>query len=178
VSAGFAPQASGGPRVGGGRLRAACGRRGRFGYTPARFEFRRPDLLGAAQAAGNPLLDSDIFDPYERLVRIEVLGREVEVPERNRLLRCFQFLSLESISMGDFCWNGDCTNCQFWYRDAGEREGSERTALACRFDVREGMTVTRLSPYVHIDGVTNRGGATEETVETRAAAEDAAGRGA
>jgi predicted molibdopterin-dependent oxidoreductase YjgC len=101
------------------------------------------------------VFDSELFDPYERLVRIEVLGREVEVPERNRLLRCFQFLSLHSISMGDFCWNGDCANCQIWYVDAGEGAGAERTALACRTDVREGMSITRLDPHVHIEGVTD-----------------------
>jgi len=55
----------------------------------------------------------DLLDPYERLVRVEILGKPVEVPEKNRLLRCFQYLSLNTISYGDFCWNGDCTNCQF-----------------------------------------------------------------
>ena len=97
--------------------------------------------------------DADLFAPYERLVPIEVLGRGVEVPERNRLLRCFQFLSIETISYGDFCWNGDCTNCQFWYHERGERAAEDRTALSCRFDVREGMVVTRLSPHVRIRGV-------------------------
>ncbi|HZI20125.1 MAG TPA: hypothetical protein VEY09_16190 [Pyrinomonadaceae bacterium] len=118
------------------------------------------------------MLHNDLFDPYDRLVRIEVLGRTVEVPEHNRLLRCFQFLSLESISMGDFCWNGDCTNCQVWYRDPNDTGGPERTALACRFDVREGITITRLSPHVHILGVTDCGGRSEETA-AGAAGEDA-----
>lgn len=101
------------------------------------------------------MIESDLFAPYERLVRIEVLGRAVEVPERNRLLRCFQFLSLDSVSMGDFCWNGDCTNCQIWYYDAGDAQRIERTALACRFDVREGMSITRLSPHIRIEGITD-----------------------
>ena len=92
---------------------------------------------------------SDLFEPFDRLVALEVLGRRVEVPERNRLLRCFQFLSIETISYGDFCWNGDCTNCRFWYREGGQ----DRTALACRFDVREGLVVTRLSPHIVIEGV-------------------------
>ncbi len=69
--------------------------------------------------------DSDLFDPYEKLVTVEILGRRAEVPERNRLLRCFQFLSLDSISYGDFCWNGDCTNCQFWYHERGETEAQD-----------------------------------------------------
>ena len=97
--------------------------------------------------------ESDLLHPYERLVAIEVLGRRVEVPERNRLLRCFQFLSLETISYGDFCWNGDCANCQFWYHDAGQTEAQDRTALACRFDVREGIVITRLSPHLRIEGI-------------------------
>src|SRR3954470_14645628 len=92
---------------------------------------------------------ADLLDPYEKLISLEIVGKQVQVPERNRLLRCFQYLSIETISYGDFCWNGDCTNCQFRYRE----EGREKTALACRFDVREGLVVTRLSPHVRIKGV-------------------------
>jgi hypothetical protein len=106
--------------------------------------------------ADEPALDPDLFAPYERLVEIEVLGHGRSVPERNSLLRCFQYLSVETISYGDFCWNGDCTNCQFWYREEGEAEAQERTALACRFDVREGLRVTRLNPHVRIKGVTGK----------------------
>ena len=97
---------------------------------------------------------ADLLDPYDKLVNIEILGKSVEVPEKNRLLRCFQYLSINTISYGDFCWNGDCTNCQFWYREEGQAEPQDRTALACRFDVREGLVVTRLAPHVRIKGVT------------------------
>ena len=100
-----------------------------------------------------PAFDPDLFAPYERLVELEVLGHPVRVPERNTLLRCFQYLSIRTISYGDFCWNGDCTNCQFWYHEAGQSEAQDKTALACRFDVREGLVVTRLSPHVRISGV-------------------------
>jgi len=97
--------------------------------------------------------DSDLYEPYDRLVTIEVAGRRVSVPEGNRLLRCFQYLSLRSISYGDFCWNGECTNCQFWYREPGDDERDpDRTALSCRFDVREGMIITRLSPGIRLEG--------------------------
>ncbi len=99
------------------------------------------------------MIDSDLLDPYERLIDIEVLGRTVEVPERNTLLRCFQFLSVNTISYGDFCWNGDCTNCQFWYHERGQTEEQDRTALSCRFKVREGLVVTRLSRFIEIEGV-------------------------
>jgi hypothetical protein len=103
------------------------------------------------------LIDSDLFEPYERLIEIEILGRRVEVPENNRLLRCFQFLSMHSISYGDFCWNGDCTNCQFWYRDEEEAaaRGDDKTALSCRFKVREGLNITRLNEHVKLEGINN-----------------------
>ncbi|HEV7904614.1 MAG TPA: hypothetical protein VGO96_12295 [Pyrinomonadaceae bacterium] len=101
------------------------------------------------------MIDSDLFEPYERLIEIEILGRRVEVPENNRLLRCFQFLSMRSISYGDFCWNGDCTNCQFWYRDeeAAATRADDKTALSCRFKVREGLTITRLNEHVKLEGI-------------------------
>ena len=99
------------------------------------------------------MFESDLLDPYERLIAIEILGRRVEVPENNRLLRCFQYLSLESISYGDFCWNGDCNNCRVWCRDAGQPAHANRPALACRTDVREGMVITGLGPHIKIKGV-------------------------
>src|ERR1043165_2896247 len=109
------------------------------------------------QSAGNTGLQDvavDLLDPYEKLVSIEVLGNTVDVPEKNRLLRCFQFLSIQTISYGDFCWNGDCTNCQFWYREEGPTAAQDKTALACRFEARERLVVTRLDPHVRIKGVT------------------------
>jgi len=97
--------------------------------------------------------ESDLLDPYERLIRIEVVGHSVEVPEKNRLLRCFQYLSLRSISYGDFCWNGECTNCQIWHHAPGQTEADDRPSLACRMEVIEGMVITRLSPFIALDGI-------------------------
>ena len=98
--------------------------------------------------------DSDLFEPFTKLIPIEVLGRRVEVPENNRLLRCFQFLSMRSISRGDFCWNGECSNCQFWYREPGQPDaGPDKTALSCRFRVREDLNITRLNSCVRLDGL-------------------------
>src|SRR5918997_5063709 len=111
-------------------------------------------------------MDSDLYEPYERLIRIELLGQEARVPENNRLLRCFQFLSLRSISYGDFCWNGDCTNCQVWYREPGDdARAPDRTALSCRFTVREGLNVTRLHPCVRVEGVNAQDQPAEKTGE-------------
>lgn len=99
------------------------------------------------------MIEDDLFDPYEKLIPIVVLGRRVEVPENNQLLRCFQFLSMNTISYGDFCWNGECTHCQFWYHEGGQDETQDKTALSCRFAVREGLVITRLSHFVELEGI-------------------------
>ena len=101
-----------------------------------------------------PTLDNDLLDPYERLVSIEVLGKQVEVPEKSRLLRCFQFLSLNTISYGDFCWNGDCTNCQIWYHSEGHSKENDKPGLSCRMEVIEGMKITSMSPFIKLEGIT------------------------
>jgi hypothetical protein len=99
-------------------------------------------------------VDSDLYEPFDRLVEIEILGKQVSVPNNNPLLRCFQYLSLHSISMGDFCWNGDCANCQIWYRLPGDAAERERTALSCRTNVIEGMMIVRIAAEVKMDGIT------------------------
>ena len=88
----------------------------------------------------------EIFEPFDKLVEICVCGETKEVPENNSLLRCFQFLSLETISFGDFCWNGDCLNCCVWL----ENEGKEKSVLACRTIVEEGMKITRMSGEISL----------------------------
>jgi hypothetical protein len=99
-------------------------------------------------------VNADLLDPYEKLVSIEVLGRAVSVPEKNRLLRCFQYLSLHTISYGDFCWNGECTNCQIWYHMEGQDEQFDKPALSCRLECTEGMVITRLSRFIDLEGIT------------------------
>src|SRR5215510_6834696 len=108
----------------------------------------------SADESDSQTITGDLLDPYEKLVKIEVLGSEVSVPERNRLLRCFQYLSLNTISYGDFCWNGECTNCQVWYHMKGQNEQRDRQALSCRLQCEDGMVITRLSRYIELDGIT------------------------
>ncbi len=88
----------------------------------------------------------DIFEPFERLVEIEIGGAPKQVPENNTLLRCFQFLSMETISYGDFCWNGDCLNCRVRITN-GEKE---KSVLACRTKVEEGMEIISLSDEIKL----------------------------
>jgi succinate dehydrogenase/fumarate reductase-like Fe-S protein len=90
--------------------------------------------------------DSDIFEPYERLIEIEICGERREVPENNSLLRCFQYLSMETVSYGDFCWNGDCANCQVWLEGAAK----EKPVLSCRTKVEEGMRIVRMSREINL----------------------------
>jgi hypothetical protein len=102
---------------------------------------------GAAPPAarkGEKVGDSP-FRPYERLVRIKVLGKTVEVPEKNMLLRCFQYVSPETIPYGRFCWNQECQTCRISYRLPGKREET-REVLSCKVLVAEGMEITELSP--------------------------------
>jgi hypothetical protein len=88
--------------------------------------------------------DPDLFEPYDRLIEIEILGKTRSVPENNSILRCLQFLDLEAISYGDFCWNGECLNCQVWLKN-GEKE---KAVIACRTNVFPGMDIVRMSDQI------------------------------
>jgi len=89
---------------------------------------------------------SSLFRPYDRLVRIEILGKNFDVPDSNPLLRCFQFLAPEDISYGRFCWNEDCQYCRVTY-DMGE--GSPvRSAISCKLMVQDGMRIREVSTEI------------------------------
>ncbi len=88
----------------------------------------------------------DIFEPFEKLIKIEILGKKVKVPENNTLLRCFQYLSIKTVSLGDFCWNGDCANCQVWL----ESKVKNKPVLACRTKVKEGMKIVKMANEIDL----------------------------
>jgi NADH dehydrogenase/NADH:ubiquinone oxidoreductase subunit G len=89
----------------------------------------------------------DLFEPFEKLVKIEILGKEYEVPENNTLLRCFQYLSLETISYGEFCWNGDCLNCQVWIKNGDK----EKALMTCLAKVEDGMQIVRMAEEIKLE---------------------------
>lgn len=89
---------------------------------------------------------STLFRPFQRLVKISLLGHEFEVPDNNHLLRCFQYLATEGISYGRFCWNEDCQYCRITF-DLGEGTPS-RAALACKLMVQEGMRVKEVTTEI------------------------------
>jgi hypothetical protein len=89
-------------------------------------------------------LTAEVFRPYERLVEITILGKTFLVPERNSLLRAFQFISPETIPYGRFCWNQECQYCRVDCKLADDNLA--RPILSCKFIVSEGMEISNLAP--------------------------------
>ena len=88
---------------------------------------------------------SDVYEPWERLVRIVVLGKALEVPEKNLLLRQLQYVS-EDVGMGRYCWNAECRYCEVSYQRPDD--DTEHTGLACRLRGFDGMRLTKLAAEV------------------------------
>jgi hypothetical protein len=84
-----------------------------------------------------------VFRPYERLVEIKVLGKSFQVPEKNSVLRCFQYLSPETIPYGRFCWNQECQYCRVTCQLPDDAQ--PRQILSCKFIVSPGLEITELS---------------------------------
>jgi hypothetical protein len=93
-------------------------------------------------------LREGLFERFKDLVEISICKERSMVPENNKLLRCFQYIKMDTVSVGDYCWNGECTNCLIWYRT---EEGELKSALACRLYVRPGMEITGLSDALKAD---------------------------
>ena len=86
-------------------------------------------------------LHPEIFEPYDRLIEITLLGEKKLVPENNSILRCLQYLDMDKISEADLCWNGECLDCQVWVR-SGDKE---KALISCRANAIEGMEIVRVS---------------------------------
>lgn len=92
----------------------------------------------------------DLFEPYSKLIPIFIKGKEYLVPENNTLLRGLQYLNSE-VAYGNFCWNGDCRNCQILIRR--DAEGPEVTALGCLTKVVAGLHILKLPPGLSVESV-------------------------
>ena len=88
---------------------------------------------------------SDVYEPWERLVRLVVLGKVLEVPEKNLLLRQLQYVS-EDVGMGRYCWNAECRYCEVQYQRPGDP--AEHTGLACRIRGMDGMRLVKVSTEI------------------------------
>ena len=95
-------------------------------------------------AEGEAPFMSEVFRPYERLIEITILGKTFLVPERNSLLRAFQFISPETIPYGRFCWNQECQYCRVDCQLSDDDQA--RPILSCKFIVSEGMDISDLAP--------------------------------
>jgi hypothetical protein len=122
---------------------------------------------------GDSSLMTDIFRPYEKLVEITILGKTFLVPEKNSLLRAFQFISPETIPYGRFCWNQECQYCKVNCQLSDDDQA--RPILSCKFLVSEGMSISDLAPEL-IGCLRTKLGQAAQTVasqEPAAAAENA-----
>jgi len=85
---------------------------------------------------------TDVYEPYDKLVKLVILGKLFEVPDNNLLLRQMQFVAAD-IGYGRYCWNGECRACEVLYCQT--HGGPEYAALACRIKGQQGMRVMRLA---------------------------------
>ena len=88
---------------------------------------------------------SDFYEPWEKLIRLVVLGKVFEVPENNLLLRQLQYVA-EDVGMGRYCWNAECRYCEVHYQRPGDP--AEHSVLACRVRGFDGMRLTKLAAEV------------------------------
>jgi len=100
-------------------------------------------LNARSQPYAKDFIMSEPFRPYEKLVDITIFGKKFQVPERNSLLRCFQFISPETIPYGRFCWNQDCQYCRVTCQLPDDDESREM--LSCKFIVMPGMEISEMS---------------------------------
>jgi predicted molibdopterin-dependent oxidoreductase YjgC len=101
-----------------------------------------------AQPPVHPDLDLSLFDPFQKLVQIEVLGKKFNVPENNTLMRCFQYFAFEPISYGGFCWNGTCRLCEIDYQLP---DGRKRQCLSCCTKVVDGMEIVKTTEELRFE---------------------------
>jgi len=88
---------------------------------------------------------SDYYEPFEKLIRIVVLGKVLEVPEGNLLLRQLQYVAPD-VGMGRYCWNAECRYCEVHY--SRPDDPAVHTVLACRIKGFAGMRLVKLAPEV------------------------------
>ncbi|MCU1284592.1 MAG: ferredoxin [Acidobacteriales bacterium] len=93
-----------------------------------------------------PRTPGPLYKPFEKLVKIHVLGKDFEVPEGNILLRAFQYMAPETVPYGRFCWNEECQYCRVHF-DVGP-DSPERVALSCKLVVKDGMRVTEAAQEI------------------------------
>jgi NADH dehydrogenase/NADH:ubiquinone oxidoreductase subunit G len=97
-----------------------------------------------ADAESGVSLMAGTFRPFEKLVEITVMGKTFLVPERNSVLRAFQYISPETIPYGRFCWSQECQYCRVDCQLPDDDQ--PRPIQSCKFMVSEGISISNLSP--------------------------------
>ena len=90
-------------------------------------------------------MSDPLYRDFERLVEITIMGKAFQVPEKNTVLRVFQYVSPETIPYGRFCWNQECQLCKIGCRIGGQADDKVKQVLACKLIVAEGLDITALS---------------------------------
>jgi hypothetical protein len=83
--------------------------------------------------------DRNLFGEIERFIKVRIIDREYEIPDRLELLRVFQFLDF-SIDYARLCWNGSCQRCLVTF----ELNGKKKESLSCRLKSCEKMAILKL----------------------------------
>lgn len=90
--------------------------------------------------------DKNLFGEIERFVKVRILDKEFEVPDKLELLRIFQYLDF-TIDYARLCWNGSCKRCVVSFESrSGEKKSGE--ALSCRLKSFEGICLKKLPPTI------------------------------
>ena len=116
-----------------------------FVYGPRPGLVRPPLILGGREddkLLGCIKMTDDLFQPYSRLIEIQINDKPYRVPDNNLLLRCFQYICLEEVSCGRFCWNQECKTCAIAYELSS---GEQNTGLSCQTMAADGMKITKIS---------------------------------
>ena len=88
---------------------------------------------------------TDLYEPFEKLIKMVILGRVFQVPENNVMLRQMQYVAPD-IGSGRYCWNAECRYCEIEYRRT--KDASDLPALACRLKGLEGMVITKAAAEI------------------------------
>jgi hypothetical protein len=88
----------------------------------------------------------EIFEPYDKVIEISICGELAQVPENNSILRCLQFLHMESVSDSELCWNGECLDCQVTIK-LGDKE---KAVMSCRTPAVEGMEIVKIAEGIDL----------------------------
>ena len=87
-----------------------------------------------------------LLDQLEK-TKVDINGRNYEIPVGQPLLRGLQYLELKGtkidVTRGPFCWNGDCKSCVCDVESAGELKTDQRI---CRYRVKGPIKIHKINP--------------------------------